>query len=93
VIRHPESGERILFVNRTYALRIEGYAPERSERLLAELFLHSVGERFRYRLQWQPHMLTIWDNRSTQHLAVNDYAGHRRDMFRTAVKGTELKAA
>lgn len=93
VVRHPESGEPILFVNRTYALRIEGYDEERSERLLKELFLHAVSEPFRYRLQWKPHMLTIWDNRSTQHLAVNDYKGHRRDMFRTTVTGTELKAA
>jgi len=93
VIRHPETGEKVLFVNRTYALRIEGYDAERSERLLKELFLHSVSEPFRYRLQWRPHMLTIWDNRSTQHLAVNDYQGHRRDMYRTTAVGTALEAA
>ncbi|MCC6919222.1 MAG: TauD/TfdA family dioxygenase [Alphaproteobacteria bacterium] len=93
VIRHPESGEKILFVNRTYALRIEGYDAERSARLLNALFLHAVSEPFRYRLQWRPHMLTIWDNRSTQHLAVNDYQGHRRDMYRTTAVGTALEAA
>jgi taurine dioxygenase len=32
-------------------------------------------------------MLAIWDNNATQHFAVNDYAGARREMFRTSVKG------
>jgi hypothetical protein len=33
-------------------------------------------------------MLTIWDNNATQHFAVNDYPGERRELFRTSVKGT-----
>jgi taurine dioxygenase len=32
-------------------------------------------------------MLAIWDNRTTQHFAVNDYTGMRREMYRTSVKG------
>lgn len=93
VVRHPDSGEKVLFVNQTYTIRIDGYDKERSDRLLKRLFLHAVEERFRYRVQWRPHMLTIWDNRATQHFAINDYHGHRREMFRTSVKGAPLQAA
>ena len=93
VAKHPVTGEPILFVNQTYTIRIDGYDKDRSDRLLKRLFLHAVEERFRYRVQWRPHMLTIWDNRSTQHFAINDYHGHRREMFRTSVKGTPLLAA
>jgi taurine dioxygenase len=32
-------------------------------------------------------MLTIWDNRVVQHLAVNDYDGYRRELHRTSVLG------
>ena len=38
-------------------------------------------------------MLTIWDNRVVQHLAVNDYDGHRREMHRTSVLGEVPTAA
>ena len=38
-------------------------------------------------------MLTIWDNRAVQHLAVNDYDGYRREMRRTTVKGEKPVAA
>lgn len=93
VARHPDSGEPVLFVNQTYTIRIDGYDKERSDRLLKKLFLHAVQERFRYRVQWKPHMLTIWDNRATQHFAINDYQGHRREMFRTSVKGQPLLRA
>lgn len=93
VAAHPVTGEKLLFVNQTYTIRIDGYDEDRSTRLLKRLFLHAVQEQFRYRVQWRPHMLTIWDNRSTQHFAINDYQGHRREMFRTSVKGTPLLAA
>jgi taurine dioxygenase len=33
-------------------------------------------------------MLAIWDNRCTMHNALNDYAGERREMYRTSVKGS-----
>ena len=38
-------------------------------------------------------MLTIWDNSATQHFAINDYPGARRELFRTSVAGTEPVAA
>jgi taurine dioxygenase len=55
--------------------------------LLNYLTEHSVRPEFIVRVSWRPNMLTIWDNRVVQHLAVNDYDGYRRELHRTSVLG------
>jgi taurine dioxygenase len=89
VTRHPESGKPALYVNPVYTTRFESWAAGESQALLGHLYRHSVSENFTCRLRWRRHTLAIWDNRCTQHNALNDYHGHRREMFRTSVKGTE----
>jgi taurine dioxygenase len=88
VARHPETGDEVLYVNPTYTQRIEGWSPLESAGLLQFLYRHAVHENLTCRIRWEPGMLAIWDNRSTQHNALNDYTGVRREMFRTSVKGT-----
>ena len=88
VVRHPETDEEILYVNSTYTQRIDGWSATESAALLAHLYRHAVHENLTCRVRWEQGMLAIWDNRSTQHNALNDYTGVRREMFRTSVKGT-----
>jgi taurine dioxygenase len=88
VIRHPETGRAALYANSVYTIGIDGMPDEEAQPLLQRLFKHSVNENFTCRLRWQPGTLAIWDNRCTQHFAINDYAGERREMFRTSVKGS-----
>jgi taurine dioxygenase len=88
VVRHPLTGQPALYVNSVYTTRFHGWSLTESRPLLEHLFRHSVNENFTCRLRWRPGMLTIWDNRCTQHNALNDYSGVRREMFRTSVKGS-----
>jgi taurine dioxygenase len=46
---------------------------EESRPLIEWLALHQVRPEFTCRVRWTPGTLTIWDNRCTQHNAVNDY--------------------
>lgn len=84
---HPNTGQPSLFVNSVYTTGFEGWSPAESQTVLGHLYRHSVNENFTCRLRWSPHMLAIWDNRVTQHNALNDYSGVRREMYRTSVRG------
>jgi taurine dioxygenase len=87
IIEHPDTGKPALYVNPVYTVRIAGWSNAESQGLLQHLYRHAVNENFTWRLRWSKGMLAIWDNRSTQHFAVNDYHGQRREMVRTSVKG------
>jgi taurine dioxygenase len=93
VIAHAETGKPSLYVNPVYTQRIAGWTKAESDGLLGHVFRNSVNENFTWRLRWAKGTLAIWDNRCTQHFALNDYHGHRREMVRTSVKGSKPKAA
>jgi taurine dioxygenase len=93
VIEHPDTGKPALYVNPVYTVRIAGWSNAESQGLLQHLYRHATNENFTWRLRWSKGMLAIWDNRSTQHFAVNDYHGQRREMVRTSVKGAAPRRA
>lgn len=92
VLTHPVTGRRGLYVNPTYALRIEGMSEEASRPLLDQIFAHCTLPEHCLRLRWSPHMVVVWDNYATQHYAINDYHGFRREMRRATFQGLGLAA-
>lgn len=92
VIRHPDSGREVLYVNPGFTVGIEGWAPEESKALLGFLYEHAKKVEFTCRFRWANGSIAFWDNRRTWHLAVNDYQGQRRLMHRITVEGVPLAA-
>ncbi len=92
-IRHPLSGRTALYVNGDFTLRFDGWSEEESRPLLDYLFAHATRPEFTCRFRWRQGSLAIWDNRATQHLALNDYHGERRLMHRITIDGVALDAA
>jgi len=84
---HPVSGRKLLFVNRSFTLRFKNMRKSESRPILQYLYNHSTSAEFVYRHQWTVNDVAMWDNRSTQHYALNDYQGHRRVMHRVTVDG------
>lgn len=85
---HPWTGRKTLFVNEGFTTSIEGLPKEESDALLRTLFDHITRPEAVYRHQWRMGDLLMWDNGSTQHRAVADYAlPLRRRMQRTTVRG------
>jgi taurine dioxygenase len=93
VIAHAETGKAALYLNPVYTQRIAGWTKAESDSLLGHVYRHAVNENFTWRLRWAKGTLAVWDNRCTQHFALNDYHGHRREMVRTSVKGSKPRAA
>ncbi len=91
VITHPQTGKKALFVNPTFTLGFDGWSDEESKPLLNYLYSHATRPEFTCRFKWEEGSIAFWDNRSTWHLAVNDYHGQRRLMHRITINGTRLK--
>ncbi|WP_299191287.1 TauD/TfdA family dioxygenase [uncultured Erythrobacter sp.] len=87
MVRHPQTGAEILYVNPAHTIALEGLAREESEEFLRVLFHHAQQPQFQCRFNWQPGSVAIWDNRLTWHLAENDYDGERRLMHRITLAG------
>jgi taurine dioxygenase len=84
---HPETGRKLLFINRPFVIRFEGMTEEESRPLIHFLADHAVRPEFTCRFRWTAGALAFWDNRSTQHFALNDYPNDRRVMHRVTVDG------
>lgn len=88
VIRtHPVSGRKALFVNEGFTTRINELEAAESEAILKWLFAHGTRPEFTLRWRWQANDVAMWDNRVTQHYAVDDYRPQRRVMHRATILG------
>jgi taurine dioxygenase len=94
---HPETGEKILFVN-AFTTHFSNYhTPERvrfgqdanpgAADLLRYLISQAYIPEYQVRWRWKPNSVAIWDNRCTQHYAVMDYPPCHRKMERAGIIG------
>ena len=94
---HPETGEKILFVNAFTTHFVNYHSKDRvrygqdynknSSDLMQYLISQAYNPEYQVRWRWQPYSMAIWDNRSTQHYAVMDYPPCHRKMDRAGIKG------
>ena len=82
---HPDTGRKALYLSRSHTIRFKDMTEAESRPLIEFLQEHQTRPEFTCRVQWAPGTLTVWDNRCTQHFAVNDYHGRRRRMRRLTV--------
>ncbi|NKB20582.1 MAG: hypothetical protein GKS01_08790 [Alphaproteobacteria bacterium] len=84
---HPVSKKRLIYVSPQTTKYIRGVRDFESEQILQMLYQLPEVPEYQYRVRWEPNMIIIWDNRSTQHYAPRDYLPHRRRMERLTVRG------
>ncbi|MBO9649085.1 MAG: TauD/TfdA family dioxygenase [Variovorax sp.] len=94
---HPETGEKILFVNAftTHFTNFHTAANVRygqdyaagAGQLLSYLVSQAAIPEYQVRWRWKKNSVAFWDNRSTQHYAVMDYPPCHRKMERAGIVG------
>jgi taurine dioxygenase len=94
---HPETGEKILFVN-AFTTHFTNYHTAENVRvgqdytpgaslLLNYLISQAQIPEYQVRWRWKQNSMAFWDNRATQHYAVMDYPPCHRYMERAGIIG------
>ena len=91
VVRHPDSGRKMLWMNPRHTTHFEGWSVGESEPLLDLLYDHATRPENVYRFVWEPGSIAFWDNRAVWHYAVQDYDGFLRVMHRVSIEGTPFR--
>ncbi len=82
---HPETGEKTLILGH-FLKNIVGLSKENSQNIFNTLQSYVIRLENTVRWNWRANDVAIWDNRATQHYAINDY-DERRVMHRVTVAG------
>ncbi|MFF3709701.1 TauD/TfdA dioxygenase family protein [Streptomyces phaeochromogenes] len=83
---HPLTGERGLFIG-GFAQRIVGLSVSESRKVLDLLQAYVTRPENVLRHRWSPNQLVLFDNRITQHYAIDNYDGLPRRLNRVTVAG------
>jgi alpha-ketoglutarate-dependent taurine dioxygenase len=86
---HPETSERVLFVNASFTSRIDDMEEGEGAALLRHLLDQFKTPEYQVRFRWTPNAVVIWDNRATQHYPVADYWPAKRRMERVTIAGDQ----
>jgi alpha-ketoglutarate-dependent taurine dioxygenase len=94
---HPETGEKVLFVNAFTTHFTNFHTPQNvrygqdytagGAQLLQYLVSQAQIPEYQVRWRWRKNSVAMWDNRATQHYAVMDYPPCHRLMERAGIIG------
>lgn len=71
---HPETGEKLLFLNPGTTSHIVGLKERESQALIDLLYGELTRPEYQVRLRWRPRTLAVWDNQAVAHAGPIDYA-------------------
>lgn len=78
IIRDPVTGRKALYVNAVYSERFLDMSERESDSLMQFLFEHVNTPEFHVGITWKPGTVAVWEERVTQHRAVDSFVGQRR---------------
>ncbi len=91
IIRDPVTGKKALFVNSVYSERFLDLSERESDSLMKFLFEHVNQPEYHVSMTWKPGTLVVWEERVTQHRAVDSFVGERK-LRRLTIQGDKPAA-
>jgi len=91
IIRDPVTGKKALFVNSIYSERFLDMSERESDSLMRFLFEHVNTPEFHVGVTWRAGIVAVWEERVTQHRAVDSFVGPRK-LRRLTFKGVTPSA-
>ncbi|MBO0819915.1 MAG: TauD/TfdA family dioxygenase [Nocardiopsaceae bacterium] len=82
---HPDTKEKVLYVNFMLQPRVAGWDRADSDALMRVLKEEATRPEYEVRFRWSPGAVAVWDNRATHHYGVADYGDFPRRMERILV--------
>ncbi len=89
---HPETGEKVLWLNFAQSPSVIGWDKAESKALINELERAYAKPEFQVRFKWTQHALAFWDNRAGLHYPVSNYGDYPREMERVLVEDFDALA-
>jgi taurine dioxygenase len=71
---HPETGEKLLYLNLGTITHIIGLKERESQAILDLLEFELTRPEYQVRFRWRPNSLVVWDNSAVSHAGPIDYA-------------------
>ena len=84
---HPETGQRTIYTNRSFVREIEGCSAEESQEIVDHLERQIMNPSVQCRIRWEVDTFVMWDNRSVQHFATDDFWPETRHVERVTIVG------
>jgi taurine dioxygenase len=81
-LKHPLSGNKVLYANPGYAIRINELPQKQSDEMLELLFRHQLQPKYIYTSQWEEGDVLVWEDIGTIHNAVADYGPHEHRLVK-----------
>lgn len=86
---HPESGERALLLG-SFVSQLQEFPKAKSRQICQLLQTYILRPRNTVRWHWQAGDIAFWDNRATQHYAIDDFDSQPRFVQRVTIVGDLL---
>jgi len=81
-LKHPLTGNKVLYANPGYAIRINELPEQESHDMLAFLFQHQLQPKYLYTSHWEERDVLVWEDIGTIHNAVADYGPHEHRLVK-----------